>query len=106
MKPGMRFEFSDVEKREVRSRRKAGQTLHKARGCSESDDTLRHYMSFSLGLLDGRCCVRQAERHLLMIEVTGSSAESRVFGQKTGARDFENGPLLCLCECQNTPRRY
>jgi len=41
-----------------------------------------------------------------MIEVIGSSPESRVFGQKTGAHDFENGLPPCLCECQNTLRNY
>src|ERR1700722_176193 len=52
------------------------------------------------------CCVHRTERHLFMIEVIGSSPESRVFGQKTGAHDFENGQPPCSCECQNTLRNY
>src|SRR5260370_12392343 len=43
---------------------------------------------------------------LFMIEVIGSSPESRVFGQKAGAHDFENGQPPCSCECQNTLRNY
>src|SRR2546430_8640230 len=29
-----------------------------------------------------------------------------VFGQRTGAHDFENGQPPCSCECQNTLRNY
>src|ERR1041384_1290028 len=48
----------------------------------------------------------RTERHLFMVEDIGSSPESRVFGQKTGAHDFENGQPPCSCECQNTLRNY